>query len=234
MRVGVVGDLHEPFTHPMYMQFCEDMFAKWRVDHVHFIGDIVDNHAISYHETDPDGLSGGEEMDFARANTVRWHDLFPGATVSIGNHDALHHRKARSEGIPRAFMRTYEDVWRTPSWDWKFHHYMDGIRFQHGTGSSGRDAAMSQALQRRVSVVQGHTHSWAGAKWHTNDDSRIFGFNVGCGIDIDTYAMEYGKDFPNRPVLGCGVIDSGVPFFLPMFCGPREPYHRNKAKRRRK
>jgi hypothetical protein len=30
-----------------------------------FIGDIIDNHYSSYHESDPDGYSAGEELDRA-------------------------------------------------------------------------------------------------------------------------------------------------------------------------
>jgi hypothetical protein len=41
---------------------------------------------------------------------------------------------------------------------------------------------------------------------------------VGCGIDNSQYAFAYGKSFPKKPILGCGlVLDGGnIPVILPM------------------
>ena len=51
----------------------------------------------------------------------------------------------------------------------------------------------------------------------------IFGMNVGCGIDIDAYAMEYSRPFPKRPTLGCGVVLDGgrVAIFVLMPLGSK-------------
>jgi predicted phosphodiesterase len=234
MRIGIVGDIHEPFCHPMYRQFCYDVFDSWGVDRVHLVGDVVDNHAISFHDPDPNGFGAFEEACRAHEGVQKWYDLWPDATVSIGNHDERHFRRARKDGVPDRFLKTFREVWGTPNWTWEMHRIMDGVRYQHGTGSSGKDAAVNQAVQRRTSVVQGHTHSWAGVKHHANDTSLIFGMNVGCGIDIDTYAMAYAKDFPVRPVLGCGVVLDGTPYFEPMPCGPKSKYHKSKAKNNRR
>ena len=230
MRVGFVGDLHAPFNHPMYLRFCQDIFEQWQVDTTHFIGDIVDNHAISFHETDPNGYGADREAELARKEVNLWHKTFPNSGVSIGNHDALHYRRCKREGIPECFLRTYQDVWGTPTWDWQPSHRYENCRAQHGTGSSGKDAAINQAIQRRTSIVQGHTHCYAGAKFHANDDSIIFGMNVGCGIDVAAYAMAYAKDFPVRPVLGCGVVIDGHPYFESMPCGPKDKYRKSRAR----
>lgn len=233
MRIGVVGDVHEPFSHPLYLQFCQDTFESWGVQQVHLIGDIVDLHSLSFHEQNPNGMSAYDETALARRRVAEWYKTWPRATVSIGNHDERHFRKARKEGVPDLYLRDFAEVWGTPKWDWQLFHKFDDIRFQHGTGSSGKDAAINQACQRRISVVQGHTHCWAGVKYHTNDDSRIFGMNVGCGIDISSYAAEYAKDFANRPTLGCGVVIDGTAYFEPMPCGTGEKYHRSRASKRR-
>jgi hypothetical protein len=53
----------------------------------------------------------------------------------------------------------------------------------------------------------------------------IFGLNVGCGIDIDSYAMEYGRPFSKRPTLGCGVVIGGqAGLFVPMPLGSKIQY----------
>lgn len=233
MRIGIVGDVHEPFSHPMYLSFCQDVFEQWGVNQVHFIGDIIDNHAISFHDPDPNGHGAYREAMLARKRVEEWYKTFTKATVSIGNHDERHFRRCRKEGIPDLFLRDFKDIWRTPKWDWQLNHVFDGVRFQHGTGSSGKDAAINQAVQRRISVVQGHTHCWGGVKYHANDDSRIFGMNVGCGIDVGSYAASYAKDFANRPTLSCGVCIDGIGYYEPMPMGPGEKYHRSRAPKRR-
>lgn len=232
MRVGIVGDLHLPFGHPRYLDFCSDTFQAWKVDHVHFVGDVVDAHALGFWQLDPNGHSAESEAQLAADALEIWRSRFPKATVSIGNHDERHYRKARAAGIPDRYLRTYAEVWQTPGWDWAFQHTIDGVLYEHGTGSHGKDAAMLRATQKRTSLVMGHVHSWAGVKWHTNETSRIFGLNVGCGIDVGAYAFGYGKHFPTRPVLGCGiVIDGSFAYFEAMPCGPRETYHRGRKSR---
>ncbi len=232
MRIGVVGDIHEPFVHPMYRRFCIDTFAKWKVNHVHFIGDIVDLHALSQWDHDPDGRSAGDECKLAEAGVKKWHRTFNGASVSIGNHDERHFRLAKKNGMASRFLKDYANVWSTPTWDWRFSHRWDGVLYEHGTGSSGKDAAINRAIQKRTSLAMGHVHCWAGVKWHTNEDDAIFGMNVGCGVDPKAYAFEYGKAFAIRPVLGCGVVIDGEPHFLRMQCGRGEKYHRRRAGKR--
>lgn len=229
MKIGIIGDLHEPFVHPLYLRFCLDIFDSWGVEKIHFIGDIVDNHAISFHKSETVAYGSHREGELAEQGVARWYKTFPRATVSIGNHDELPDRIAQEVNLPPRFLRTYQEAWKTPNWDWKFSHNFDGTRLQHGTKTSGKDAAINQALQRRTSLAQGHIHGWASVKWHCNDDDRIFGMNVGCGIDVDAYSMRYGKDFANRPVLACGVIIDGHPYLEAMPCGPGEKYHRSRA-----
>lgn len=227
MRVGVVGDLHVPFTHPCYMDFCRDMFKEWKVDHVHFVGDIVDNHAISRYEANPDGLSAEDEYQAALKEVQRWHKAFPKATVCIGNHDDRHYRTAKAAGISTKFLKQYHKLWGTPKWTWDTSFVMEGVYYEHGS-TSGKNAALNAAVNRRRSLVMGHTHSFAGVQWHTNDESRIFALNAGCGIDIDAYAFEYGKNMMPRPTLGCGIVIDGLyAFFEPLPCGRGEPYDRH-------
>jgi len=56
--------------------------------------DIIDNHYSSFHTTDPDGMGGGDELDFAIQEVQKWVEQFPVADVCIGNHDRIIMRKA--------------------------------------------------------------------------------------------------------------------------------------------
>ena len=61
-RILVIGDLHEPLTLKEYLDFCMYIYAVYRCNKVVFIGDVIDNHYSSYHESDPDGLGGSDEL----------------------------------------------------------------------------------------------------------------------------------------------------------------------------
>lgn len=231
MRVGIVGDVHLPFEHAHYLRFCLDVFKAWKVDHIHLIGDIVDGHALSFWEHNPNGRSAEDEAAEALEKMKEWKKRIKAATVSIGNHDARHYRTARKAGIPDRYMRDYATVWGTPGWDWRESHVIDHVLYEHGIGTSGKDAAINRAMQKRCSTVIGHTHTYAGIKWHANEFDRIFGLNAGCGIDIDRYAFEYAKPFPIRPVLGCGIVIDGLyAYFEPMSCGKGEEYHKRRRR----
>ena len=233
MRVGVIGDTHFPFVHPMYLAFVQDTFEQWDVKKVVHIGDVVDAHAISFHEHDPDGRSAEDEAALAAVAVDAWYKAFPQALTCIGNHDQRHYRLAKRHGLPGRFLRGYADVWRTPGWKWDFSHHLDGVLYEHGTGTSGKDAAINRAVQKRSRLVIGHVHSYAGVKFHANEFDRIFGLNVGCGIDCRAYAFDYGAAFPIRPVLGCGIVlDGEYAYFEPMDCGTKGKYHRSRAKKK--
>lgn len=213
----------------MYLRFCQDTFTKERVDHVHFAGDIVDHHALSFYDHDPNGMSAGHEADAAAATVADWHRVFAG-TVSIGNHDERNYRVARKAGLPDRYLKSHAEVWKTPRWQWDYEHTFDGVLYTHGTGHSGKYAAFNLAIQQRMPVVIGHLHGNFGVLFHTNPRSRIFGAATGCGIDVPAYTFAYGRTSAVRPVLGCVVVIDGTEVrAIPMPCGRGEKYHRSRA-----
>jgi hypothetical protein len=109
-RVLVIGDLHEPFCLDGYLDFCKDTYRKYNCNQVIFIGDVIDSHYSSFHETDPDGMGGGQELELAIKRLARWVEAFPVADVTIGNHDRIISRKAFSGGIPKAWIKSFNEV----------------------------------------------------------------------------------------------------------------------------
>ena len=55
------------------------------------------------------------------------------------------------------------------------------------------------------STVQGHIHTQAYTEWMVGRNFRLFGMQVGCGVNGDSYAADYAKNF-KKQVIGCGVI----------------------------
>lgn len=208
MRVLHIGDLHLPFTHPKYLKFCKQMYKAWDCDTVVFAGDIYEHNAISYHESDPDGLSAGNELLLAEKEVKPWYKAFPEAKVTLGNHDILPFRKAMTMGIPRHMLKDLTDIYGTPNWIYEEEFYIDGVMYHHGKGS-GKNAALNMAINERNSVAVGHSHAFGGVQYTASTKDMLFGLNSGCGIDIKRYCFAYGKKFTNRPTLGCGIIIDG-------------------------
>ncbi|MCP4640613.1 MAG: helix-turn-helix domain-containing protein [bacterium] len=215
--VGIIGDTHLPFELHGYLDFVGDTFVRHGVTRVVHIGDFVDNHAISYHEHDPDGMSPGNEYELALEKAKEWYQAFPCVTWLQGNHDRLPYRKLMSAGLPRRMMR--DRLLETPrSWEAVDSVVIDDVMYTHGVGAGGgKHGARRMAAERGQSCVIGHFHQSAGIGIvATRDNAQRFGLTVGCGIDRHTYAFEYCKE-QGSMALGCGIVRHGrVAHYEPM------------------
>jgi hypothetical protein len=212
-NVLVIGDLHAPFTLQKYLKFCREQQEIYNCGTVIFIGDIIDNHYSSYHESDPDGYGAGEELDRAIDMIADWYHTFPKATVIIGNHDRLVYRKAYSGGISKRWIKDYKDVLNTSGWDFVENLELFGVNFNHGEGGTARNRIKSE-LQ---SQAQGHLHTQLYTDYLVGANFIVWGLQVGCGVDNRSYAMAYGRHF-KKPAIGCGVVlnKGALPIALPM------------------
>jgi hypothetical protein len=216
-RVLAIPDLQYPFAHPDHLEFLKAVKKKFKPTHVVCLGDEVDFHALSQHDHDPDGYSPGHELDKALEDMKRLYDVFPKVMAVTSNHTERPLRRAFKFGIPRAFLRSYHEFLKAPKgWEWRDQWKVDNVRYLHGEGWSGRNGAINAAENAATSTVIGHLHSHAGIQYSANSERLIFGFNVGCLIDYKAYAFAYGKFCKNKPILGAGIIENGVPQFIPM------------------
>jgi len=206
-RVLVIGDLHAPFILNGYLEHCKEIYKQWACNTVVFIGDVIDNHYASYHETNPNGMGGKEELDRAIEKLSPWNKAFPNAYVTIGNHDRIIMRKATTSNVPRQWIRTYKEVLKTPNWVFTESLEIDDVMYIHGEGGTAKTKAKND-LQ---SVVQGHLHSQCYIEFLVGNKRKVFGMQVGCGIDKTSYAMAYGKNF-RKPIISCGVVIEGNPY----------------------
>jgi hypothetical protein len=203
-RILVIGDLHEPFCLDGYLDFCKETYSKYNCNKVIFIGDIIDNHYSSYHETSADGLGGLDELELAINKLHKWNVAFPKADVMLGNHDLIIMRKAQTSNIPSAWIRSYKEVLLTPHWNFVDEVVYDNVLYHHGIGSK----AHIKAIKNMMSTVAGHHHTDCYTQWFVGKNDKIFGMQVGCGINAKSYAMAYGKWFP-KPAIACGIVIGG-------------------------
>ena len=200
-NVLVIGDLHEPFCLDKYLEFCVSKYEQFDCTEVVFIGDIIDNHYSSYHETNADGMGGADELELSIKRIARWYKEFPKATVIIGNHDRMIMRKAQTSAIPSKWIKSYKEVLEVPGWDFVERYVKDGVQFLHGEGGTAR----SKCRADMQNTVQGHLHTQAYCESYVGQNFRVFGMQVGCGIDHESYAMAYAK-YGKKPAIGCAVV----------------------------
>jgi len=210
MIVGVIGDTHLPFTHKDYRDFCRDTFNKYNVDKVVHIGDLVDHHGISFHESCPDGLSAGDEVSIVENLLIPWIEDFPEMTITLGNHDRLIERRAYQVGLSGRMITPLQQLYDFPStWNAVDEVVIDGVLYLHGEGSGGDNSRKTYFTRRGCSVVVGHTHTSAGVDIYQQQFTTNFCMNVGCGIDEKSYAFAYARNFVKKPILSCGIVVNG-------------------------
>lgn len=201
-RVLVIGDLHEPFCLDGYLKFCKETYNNYNCNKVVFIGDIIDNHYSSYHESSADGMGGKFELEKAIKKISKWYKAFPEASITIGNHDRIIIRKAQTSNIPSKWIKEYKEVLETPKWDFVTEVFIDGVRYVHGDKSGKPKMAAKRDM---VSTVSGHYHTDFYTEWFFGKTRAIFGMAVGCGIDSKSYAMGYMQG-GKKEAIGCGVV----------------------------
>ncbi len=207
--VGIIGDLHLPFEHKDYLSFCIEQKRKHKWDTIVQIGDLVDNHALSYFEADPDMHSPGTEMELVDDHLKPWFKAFPKVLLCHGNHDNRLAIRSKTSGLPKRCLRSYRDVWQLPKgWKDDLYHIIDGVLYEHGT-TYGKMAHLAAAINNRQSTVMGHSHSFAGIAYTASKKDCIFGMNVGCGINIKSPAFNYAKHHKNRPIIACATVYYG-------------------------
>lgn len=221
-RVLIIGDTHAPAIHPKYISFLKKIHKKHNCNRVVHIGDLVDWNAISYHEKDPAMPSAAEEYRAAWKQVRALHKAFPKVDHLIGNHDCLPLRKAQTIGLPEEVITDFKSLWGLDGW--KIHPrftdlVIDDVVYRHGDkGKGGQTAAYKNAQAEFKSLVQGHLHAQASVVYHANQEDCVFGMQVGCGVDHDHPAMNYGRVYANKPIVGCGVVyGPKLAFFEPMF-----------------
>lgn len=201
-NILVIGDIHAPFTHKEYLQFCRHQQELFNCGTVIFIGDLADFHYSSFHNTDPDGLSAGDEAEEAALQLEEWYEMFPNAIVTVGNHDLILYRKMFATGLSRRYARTWNELYHTPdTWQFVDKIVINNIMYTHGTNN-----ALKRMKDSRISVVQGHLHTIQYVQRSQSEVNNLFAMQVGCGIDDNAFAFAYNKSFNARPIIGCGVV----------------------------
>ena len=217
-RVLIISDLHCPWQHPDAFDFLRALKKKVKPQFVLNLGDEADAHALSFHETNPDLPSAGDELSLAKTELHELEKIFPEMTLLHSNHSSLIYRRALKHGMPRAYLRNYNDFLEVgKGWKW-----VDDINFKLSDGSEvfathGMAAdGIKLAMQYGKNVIQGHFHSKFNIQYFSNPDRLVWSMQCGCLTKQSSLAFEYARNFKMRFIIGTGAIIDGQPKLFPM------------------
>jgi hypothetical protein len=221
--VLIISDTQAPFSHPDALKFIEYCKLSFNPDTWVHVGDEIDAHAISTRwAANPDGLSPKYELIAAIDWLQQLYEIVPKCYVCTSNHMDRIANAASLARLPSACLKSINDILDAPNgWKWADRWVFDNVAYMHGECYSGQMGALKAAVDNRMNTVIGHIHTAGGVQYTSNFNETIFGMNVGCLIDKDQYAFNYGKKHGKKPTLGMGLIMNGIPHFLPMILDKR-------------
>lgn len=185
-----IGDIHAPFMLPEYVDHCQRIADKYSCDTVICLGDLIDNHYSSFHDTDPDGHSAAVELEKALEQIDLIHNAFPEITTVIGNHDRIPQRRLFNAGLTSKWMKDISEIITYPGWKFTNDILLNNdILVSHGDDMK----AITKVHRTLMSVINGHRHFESEIKFFQGHGHRRFAMQVGCGVNMETYAMKYAK-----------------------------------------
>jgi hypothetical protein len=182
------------------------------------LGDELDKHALSYHDSDPDLPSAGDELRKSLPVIAELFKMFPTMDIIESNHGSLVWRKAKTFGIPKHYIKSYNDVLGVDGgWKWSFDLTItlpNGQKCYIHHGKSSEVIKLSQ--QMGMCAIQGHYHESFKVDYWGNPNGLFWAMQCGCLIDDDALAFNYNNVNIKRPIIGTGVVIDSIPILEPM------------------
>lgn len=217
-RVLLISDLHIPYHHQDAIAFLTHLKQKYNPTRVICLGDEVDGHALSFHDSDPDLPSAGDEIRQALPVIAELFKLFPKMDILESNHGSLVWRKAKVFGIPKHYIKSYNEVLGVDSgWKWSFDLTVDLPNGQKCYMHHGKTSNIIQLSQQMgMNATQGHYHETFKIDYWGNSTGLYWGMQCGCLIDDNKLAFNYNNVNIKRPIIGTGLIIDSMPVLEPM------------------
>lgn len=217
-RILLISDMHIPFHHKNSIQFLQMLKDRYSPTRVICMGDMEDCHALSYHDSDPDLMSAGDELKALLPVVAQLHEMFPKMDILESNHGSLVYRKSKTHGIPRAYLKSYKEFLQVgDGWTWSDDLLIDlpdGQKVYMHHGKVSDVVKMSQTMG--CSAVSGHFHEKFKVEYWGSPVGLFWGMSVGSLIDDEALAFNYNNVNLKRPIVGTGLIIDGVPILEAM------------------
>lgn len=217
-RILLISDLHIPYHHQDAVEFLVHLKEKYNPTRIICLGDEVDGHALSFHDNDPDLPSAGDEIRQALPVIAELFKIFPQMDILESNHGSLVWRKAKVFGIPKHYIKSYNEVLGVDSgWKWSFDLTVDLPNGQKCYMHHGKTSNIIQLSQQMgMCASQGHYHETFKIDYWGNSTGLYWGMQCGCLIDDNKLAFNYNNVNIKRPIIGTGLIIDSMPVLEPM------------------
>lgn len=202
----IISDLHIPYENNKALEFCKYLQNKYSTTRTIFVGDILDNHAISSYTTSTKSKGSIKELDDSIEILQNWYKEFPEAFVCLGNHDTRVISKSDEIKLPVKWLKDYADVLQVPNWKFKDSWTFDDFTIIHG--NDGKNIQAKLFKYKNKSIIQGHWHTESNISYY---NEGLWSMQLGCLVDIDSYAFNYAKSNARQFILSAGVIYNGIP-----------------------
>lgn len=217
-RILLISDMHIPYNHRDLLPFLTYLNAKYKPTRVICLGDECDLHALSYHDSSPDLSSAGDELTKALPIIAEIHKLFPIMDILESNHGSLVWRKAKTHGIPKRYIKSYNEVLCVGD-GWKWHDDLlitlpNGNKCYLHHGKVVRGLTLSEKMG--CCSVQGHHHEQFNIGYYGTPFALNWALQCGCLIDYKSYAFSYANVNIKRQVIGTGLILDSQPVLVPL------------------
>lgn len=215
-----IPDQHAPYQHPDALKFLIAVREAFNPDLVVNLGDELDFHAMSFHDSDPNLDSAGPELERGKKWLHKLEAEFPNQLICDSNHGSMTFRRAKAHGLPVQLIRGYREVifpdgngqgWHWAE-NWRVRTPMGEVMFKHQSVGG----ILADAAHNACNLLVGHEHGKFSIEYTASSSHLYWGGFSGCLIDKDSYAFAYGKNFPRKPIIGCTVILQGRPMLIPM------------------
>lgn len=217
-RILFISDMHIPYHHPNTLPFLQSLKERYNPTRIICLGDELDKHALSFHDSDPDLMSAGDELAASLPVIAELKQMFPKMDIIDSNHGSMVYRKSKHHGIPRRYIKSYNEVLGVDS-GWVWHNDLtitlpDGQQVYIHHGKSSDAIKTSQAMS--MSHVCGHFHESFGVKYWANPNGLFWAMNGGCLINDKSFAFAYNNANLKRPIIGTCLVIDGVPILEAM------------------
>lgn len=120
----VISDLHLPYAHPQAFDFLFELNKVYAFENILCVGDLYDNHAGSFHTSEPDALNAEDEYLAAKRQASELQEIFPDMHITAGNHCSIPQRKAKEAGLPVSMLSDFNALYKTDdTWIWHDSEY---------------------------------------------------------------------------------------------------------------
>ena len=115
----IISDAHLPYQHRDAFDWLWGLHCEYDFQQILNVGDLLDHHRGSYHESEPDAPDAETEYLLAKKYAHELQAMFPEMIITNGNHDNIPKRKLMSVGLPPSMVSDYNKLYDLEdTWTW--------------------------------------------------------------------------------------------------------------------